>query len=144
MMTDNDFNFNENYQVPDFHDANSSHSSTSQNNRKRSLIIKPEPVDGRWSVKRLSKNVVVVMGRDPHNGGIYAFITKSRKTVHLLNETDDDGSMADMKVQKRDRIDYWPDEKTDRKDEVVILAEKEKTDFLKLLCITYLVSNLFS
>jgi hypothetical protein len=84
------------------------------------------------------------MGRDPHSGDIYAFITKSRKTVHLLTETDDDGSMADMKVQNRDQIDCWPDKKTDRKNEVVILAEKEKTDFLELLCITYLVSNLFS
>jgi hypothetical protein len=119
---------NGNHQLPT---SPSSRSSTDQSSRKRSLIIKPEAVDGRWSVPGLSKNVSDIMGRDPHNGDVYAFITRSRKTAHLLTETQP-GCMADLKVQSTDQIEHWPDKKTGRKNEVVVLTDKEKTDFLKL------------
>jgi hypothetical protein len=124
---------NGNHQLPTSlntdHDLPSSRSST--NDREYSLIIKPEAVDGRWSVPGLSKNVAFVMDRDPYNGDVYIFITKSRKTAHLLTEIQP-GFMADLKVQSTELIKHWPDKKTDRKNEVVVLTGKEKTDFLEL------------
>jgi hypothetical protein len=123
---------NGNHQLPTSpNDLPSSGSSTNQNNRKRSLIVKPEPVDGRWSVPGLSKNVSNIMGRDPHSGDVYAFITRSRKTAHLLTEIKP-GCMVDMKVQSTDLIEHWPDKKTNNKSEVIVKIDKEKTDFLKL------------
>jgi hypothetical protein len=138
-MLDNELNTGREQMKTD-PDLHSSHASTNQNNRERHLVIKPEPVDGRWSVRGLSKNVWDIMGRDPYNGDIYAFITKSRKAVHLLTEIDANGSMADLKLQYKNPID-WPDKKTDRKDEVVALTSKKKTDFLTQRCgIDYLFS----
>jgi hypothetical protein len=85
------------------------------------------------------------MGRDPHNGDVYAFITKSRDTVHLLTKTDQDGSMADLKLQSTHEIDYWPEKKTDKKDEVVVATGEERTNFLMQLCfLAYIINTLFS
>jgi hypothetical protein len=109
--------------------------------RECNLIIKPESVDGRWSVPGLSKNVSVIMDRDPNNGDIYAFINKGRNTVRLLANINQDGSMVDVKLQYPNQIEYWPDKKTDKKDEVVVSTGQERNNFLMQL---YFFENIFN
>ena len=99
-----------------------------QNNGESALIIQPKPVDARWSVQGLSKNVAVVMDRDPSDGNMYAFINKWFTIMLIMQFTEKGPSVLKRKFEEE--ID-WPSLSSGTKDTTITLKGEEKNKFLQ-------------
>jgi hypothetical protein len=103
-------------------------SSIKLKNTEPSLVVQTKPIDARWSVDGLTKNVTAIMGRDPGDGNVYAFINKWMTIMLIMQYTQKGPSV--LKRKFKEKAD-WPTLIPNAKDTTLTLKGVEKNKFLE-------------
>ncbi|GHU24482.1 hypothetical protein FACS1894172_17680 [Spirochaetia bacterium] len=96
--------------------------------KEPSLTVQTKPVDARWSIQGLSKNVTTVMDKNPSDGNIYAFINKWFTIVLLLQYTEKGPVVLKKKLDDKTE---WPSSTPLSKDTTITLNGLDKNKFLE-------------